>query len=176
MKKLLLFLLMFSVSWSFAQINWMSMNQALEAQKKEPKKIVIDFYTDWCGPCKMMEKRTYSHPEIVKYINSNYYAVKFNAEGTENVNYFERIFTNPNFKPKSKGRNALHEFAQFMNISGYPSVVFLDETGRPITSMMGFFSAKDLEPYLHMFASGEYKNIKTRDEWEKYQFKSKIED
>ena len=63
-----------------AQVNWMSMDQALEAQKKTPKKIMIKFYTDWCSMCKMMDKNTFSNPVITEYINDNYYAVKFNSE------------------------------------------------------------------------------------------------
>ena len=42
---------------SFAQskkINWMTFAEAIEAQKKVPKKILMDVYTTWCGPCKMV--------------------------------------------------------------------------------------------------------------------------
>lgn len=51
MKKLIFFLTFLSaVSAVQAQeINWMSMNEALEAQKKEPRKIFVDAYTTWCG-------------------------------------------------------------------------------------------------------------------------------
>ena len=31
------------------EINWMTIGEAEEANKKEPKKILIDVYTDWCG-------------------------------------------------------------------------------------------------------------------------------
>ena len=34
------------------EIKWMTMNEALAAQKKVPKKIFMDVYTTWCGPCK----------------------------------------------------------------------------------------------------------------------------
>ena len=35
-------------------INWMTIEEAVKAQKKEPRKIIIDVYTKWCGPCKMI--------------------------------------------------------------------------------------------------------------------------
>jgi thioredoxin-related protein len=154
------------------------MEQALTAQKTNPKKILIDFYADWCGPCKLMDKQTYSHPIISKYINENFYAVKFNAEGNQTVNFYDRVFTNPDFANKSKSKNAMHQFAKFMNVNGYPALVFLDENAQPITNLMGFFSAKELEPYITLFSKGEYKNIKTREQWENYQkkFKSKIKE
>ena len=35
-------------------INWVTMDKALELQKNTPKNIMIDIYTTWCGPCKMI--------------------------------------------------------------------------------------------------------------------------
>ena len=36
------------------EINWLTMNEALAKQKEVPKKIMVDMYTTWCGPCKML--------------------------------------------------------------------------------------------------------------------------
>ena len=33
---------------------------------------MVDVYTDWCGWCKKMDKETFNHPVIAKYINENY--------------------------------------------------------------------------------------------------------
>ena len=84
---------------SHAQIDWMTMDQALAAQKLEPKKIFMDVYTDWCGPCKLLDKKTFSNKKVIRYINQHYYAVKFNGEGTESVTYNNFTYTNPNYQP-----------------------------------------------------------------------------
>ena len=170
-------LLLFISFFAFSQVKWMTLEEALKAQELQPKKILIDFYADWCGPCKIMEKNTYNHPIIAEYLNEHYYPVKFNAEGNEKFTLFGRTFTNPDYR-EGKRRNGMHEFTQFMNVNAVPTIVFLDEKANPITLLQGALTAKELEPYIPFFANNEHWRIKTLEEWENYQkkFKSKIKD
>ncbi len=82
MKKLFLLVLFLGLgTYVQAQetVKWVTFEEALKLQKKKPKKIFMDVYTDWCGPCKMLDKQTFQNADVVKYLNENYYAVKFNA-------------------------------------------------------------------------------------------------
>lgn len=176
MKKIVFLFSLLASSIGFSQVNWMTMNQALKAQQENPKKILIKFYADWCSMCKMMERNTFNHPEIAKYINENYYAVKFNAEGNEKVEFVGKTFGNPNYNSHQKTGKARHQFAQYMNISAYPSTVFLDDDKALITGLVGYFEARDVEPYLALIATEKYKEVKTQEEWEAYRskFKGKV--
>ena len=58
------------------QVRWVSFSEAVELSKKEPRKILIDIYTDWCGWCKKMDATTYGDGAVVEYINRHFYAVK----------------------------------------------------------------------------------------------------
>ena len=177
MKKIASIFLLFLYAYSFAQVKWMTMDEALKVQKQNHKKILIDFYADWCGPCKVMEKKTYNHPVISKYINDHFLPVKFNTEGSETVNYLGQIYKNTGNKIK-KHKNSVHEFAEYMNVQSVPSLVFLDEMAQPITILNGLLTAPDLEPYLELINKNDYKKIKSRTEWDNYQkkFKSKLKE
>lgn len=176
MKKLLLVLLFVTAGGlvNAQKINWMSMNDALAAQADFPKKIIMDVYTKWCGPCKLLDKNTFSNKDVIKFINENFYPVKFNAEGTEEITYQEFTYTNPNYQDGRKGRNATHFFADALRINGYPSLVFFKDDGELIQAVSGYRTPKQLEIYLKMIANDDYLKLTTEDAWEKYQddFKS----
>lgn len=151
-------------------INWITLEQAMKAQAKKPKKIFMDAYTDWCGPCKMLDANTFQNADFVKYVNENYYAVKFDAEGNETINFKGKTYTNPNYDPaKDKARNSSHQLAQALQVRSYPSMIFLDEQGNFLHTAVGYMTAQQLEIYLKLFATNEYKNLKTEEDWKKYQ-------
>ena len=124
---LLVFFVLFFFKVQSQEINWISLEEVVEFQKTKPKNVIIDVYTNWCGPCKLMDKNTFSNPEIVDFINKNYYAVKFNAEGNQTVSFMDRIFKNPNYdSSRAQKRNSSHEFTRFLGINAYPSTLFFD--------------------------------------------------
>lgn len=126
------------------EIKWMSMDEALAAQKKKPKAIFMDVYTDWCGPCKLLDKNTFQTKEVADFINKNYYPVKFNGEGDVSVTYKGKTYTNPKFDPNRKGRNAVHEFTIFLKVQGYPSMIVFDEKGEIKQTIVGYYQPEGL--------------------------------
>ncbi|MBU2527105.1 MAG: thioredoxin fold domain-containing protein [Bacteroidetes bacterium] len=170
MKRIVLILMLIPVTLMAQEIKWMSLAEALEAQKKEPRKIMMDVYTNWCGPCKMMDKNTFANPDVAAYVSKYFYAVKFNAEGNENINYQGKAFVNTNYNPEhANKRSYQHPFAAFMRIEGYPSMVFLDEKGDFISPITGYRTPKQLEVYLKVFHTDAYKNINTAEDWQSFQ-------
>ena len=166
---LIILILIFNSNSIFAQeIKWMSMGEAQEAQKKIPKKIFMDVYTEWCGPCKLLDKNTFQNPDVSRYIIENYYAVKFNAEGMEEIKYYDQIFTNPNYDPNRKGRNATHQFTQFLGVKGYPTMVFFSENGDPIMPLVGYQKPKQIELFLKMIKQGDYQVFSKPEDFENY--------
>ena len=61
----------------FRQITY---EEALATAKTENKLVFIDFYTDWCGPCKMMMNKVFPQKVVGDFINSKFVPIKLNAE------------------------------------------------------------------------------------------------
>ncbi|MGV3460373.1 MAG: thioredoxin family protein [Flavobacterium sp.] len=150
MKKLLLalFIALGSMAVQAQEIKWMTMDEAVAAQKKKAKPIFMDVYTDWCGPCKMLDKNTFHDKEVVEYINANYYAVKFNAEGNSEVNYKGKKYTNPQHVAGRTGRNAVHEFTYLLKVEAYPSMMIFDTKGEVKERIVGYHTPDLLMPIL----------------------------
>lgn len=141
MKKILLLLFTLgTVTLQAQEIKWMTFDEAIAAQKKVSKPIFMDVYTEWCGPCKILDKKTFHDKAVADYINENYYAVKFNAEGNTEINFKGKQYTNPQYQEGRKGRNATHQFTAFLKVRGYPSMMVFDAKGNikePIVGNMG---------------------------------------
>lgn len=138
-----------------AKIKWVSIEQAQELVKNNPKKIFVDIYTDWCGWCKRMDANTFTHPEIVKYINENFYAVKLDAEQGEPIVFRGQKYVNEN----PGGRRSAHSFAAavLQGKMGYPSIAFFDEDLNLIHALSGYRPPEGLEPILVFFNDEVYK-------------------
>ncbi len=135
-------------------VRWMTWKEALEANKKVPKKFLVDIYTPWCGWCKKMEKSTFQQNYIAKYINQNYYPVKFNSENDVDILFQDKVY-----KLIRNGRKKYHELAIALTQGklSYPTIVFLDEDTHIIQSIPGFQDAATFELIMTYFAENHHK-------------------
>ena len=146
------------------QINWMTWDEmtAIRETDSVKKKIFIDFYTGWCGWCKKMDATTFSDPNIVTYMNQNFYAVKFDAETKDTIVFNNHTFinTDPTFVKKStNARGRAHWFAQSLLESqlSYPSYAMLDENFTRLMIWKGYKKQDELIGILVFFATNQYK-------------------
>ena len=144
------------------KVKWYSFEVAYLANKKKPKKVFVDVFTDWCGWCKKMDAETFTNPVIASYMMKNFYCVKLNAERKDTVIIDGQTFTNPH----PSNTRSTHQIANELlkgNMS-YPSYVFLNEKSQWLTVIPGYQNAHDFEAVLHYFAEDTYK----KTPWEEY--------
>lgn len=140
-------------------IRWMTWKEAMAASNKEPRKIFIDMYTDWCGWCKRMDATTFKDSVVIDFVNSHFYAVKLDAETMDTLEYKGKLY---NFVP---GYRANELAATLLNgRMSYPSSVFLDEQLYIISPVPGYMAPADFLPVLRYFGENHYKT-KT---WEEF--------
>ncbi len=166
---------------SFAQehkslTKFITFEEAVAAAKKNPKPILIDIYTQWCGPCKLMTKNTFGDEKVANYLNENFYCVKFDAESFDTVRLEVMVkdtvrengkivktqdkpfivkFANPS--PIGTPRSP-HQFANSI-LDGklaYPSLVFLNPNINRLEIKPGYLTPKQFEPIIKFYGSGAY--------------------
>lgn len=124
------------------KINWLTIEEAQELSEQEPRKIIMDVYTDWCGWCKKMDKTTFADEEVAQYVNENFYAVKLKADSNDKVTFKGKEF--------SKG-----ELAQAFRVTGYPTIVFFDKSFSKFQPVSGYRGANDFLALLEQFKEAE---------------------
>ncbi len=116
---------------AFFEGSWEELIQHVEETKKP---VFIDVYTVWCGPCLMMDKFTYSDPEVIKYVNDNFIAYKMDAEKGEGI-----------------------QLAKDFGISSYPTTIFISPNGGMMGAELGFM---DAEKFLKVLKKYQKKSAK----------------
>ena len=155
--KILIIILIAATAVSFIspnkeKINWITIKQLDEAYSKNPKPILLDVYTSWCGWCKEMDRTTYKNEKVVKYINEHYYAVKLDAESSDSLFFNDKKY-GYNARYKS---NELAEFLLFGRME-FPTTVFLPTIDARPAPLAGYLKPKEMEAPLKYFAEDAHK-------------------
>ncbi len=100
---------------AMAQTNFrhITFDEAKAAAKAESKLVFIDFYTSWCGPCKMMANQIFPQKEVGDYFNAKFVCVKYDAE------------------------KEAAELAKTFKVNAYPTFVIVDATGKLVGTKVG---------------------------------------
>ncbi len=146
-------------------VKWMNLSEASARLQNEKRPILIDLYTDWCGWCKIMDKKTYSNTKVARYLQENFYPVKVNAESRETMIWNGKSYNfNADFRT--------NDFAVYVTQGRleFPTTVIIPADGSEPQAIPGYLEPKDLELIVKYFGEGKYGKI-SFDEFQK-SFKS----
>ncbi|MCF0072377.1 DUF255 domain-containing protein [Dyadobacter sp. CY261] len=167
MKRILSLLTIFSVMLVFLSgfkadtdsrpaegIHWLTIEEAFVKIQTEPRKVLIDVYTDWCGWCKVMDRETFKDKAVADYINKKYYAVKLDAEQKATIKLGDK-----QFKYLEQGGRGINEIALALtnNQPSYPTTVFLDDHFNIIQPLPGYLKAKEFHQIITFFGEDYHK-------------------
>jgi len=127
-------------------VNWYHYQEGMRQAKESNKPILLDFYTDWCGWCKKMDKETYGNPDIQQFLNLNFIPIKINAESKEPVKVDGK---------EMKMKDLTRKYA----VRAYPTIVFLEPDGTPIAPWAGYSEAASFRKVLGFIQEKAYKKM-----------------
>jgi thioredoxin-related protein len=93
----------------------------LEKAKAEDKLVFMDVFTTWCGPCKMLDRNTFSDEEVGKKFNAQFVSYKLDAE-------------------KGEGIDIAAKYA----VEAYPNMLFVNGNGELVHRVVGYIPAEEL--------------------------------
>jgi len=131
------------------EIEWMAYDVGLQKAKAEEKHVFIDFTAKWCGWCKKMDQETFSRPEVIEMINTNFVPVKVDADSKHELNIDGYKITEKNL--------TRHEFG----VRGFPSYWFLKPDGTKLAKIRGYQPANYMMEVLAYIKDYKYDSTQT---------------
>lgn len=141
-----------SVSGQKPAVKWYTIQEAEKLAIVNPRPLMIDTFTDWCGWCKKLDKDTFSNPVIADILNTKFYPVKFDAEGKAPITFRGQKFINDG----KSGEAHQFAFALLKGQLSYPNLVFFNEKMQLLTNIPGYMEPKELEALLSFIAEKAY--------------------
>ncbi|MGH1353177.1 MAG: DUF255 domain-containing protein [Methyloligellaceae bacterium] len=106
------------------ELKWRDWNDtAFRDAKAQKKYVILDLEAVWCHWCHFMEERTYSHPEVIKYLKQGYITVRADQD-------------------------AHPDLASRYGDWGWPATIIFDGDGNEVAKFRGFIRPSLMIAYL----------------------------
>jgi thioredoxin 1 len=106
-------------SMNFLKMQEIGFEGVLKKAKSENKMVFMDVYAVWCGPCKLMDKTTFSDSLVAKKFNAEFISYKVNAEDVP-------------------GRVIVQKYM----VNAFPTYLFFSPNGELVNRLEGVFPPK----------------------------------
>jgi thiol:disulfide interchange protein len=110
------------VTGSFNFLDKETLTEVIEVAELQNKPVFMEFYTDWCLPCKIMDEEVFTNHELGRFFNDSFVSYKVDAESTNGNN-----------------------LAFLYRVKVYPTLIFVDHKGRELLRENGSVSVAELK-------------------------------
>jgi thioredoxin-related protein len=85
--------------------------------------LFLDFSTDWCSPCRRLERTTFRDPQVIQLLNDKYIPVKLDG-------------------------NKEKTLVELLKVQAYPTLLLADPNGQILRTIEGYLEANVLRQHL----------------------------
>jgi len=132
------------------KIKWTYLSDLNDSLSKSTKQILLKIETDWCGYCKLMDEKVFSHKKIINKFKNDFYFIKIDGECKDSL-HFDKKWYYPSIHQK---RGGVHELAKFFGEENgrlnYPCIVILDENLVVEKRIQGYLKRNDFIHWLQI--------------------------
>lgn len=117
------------------KLRWLSYDEGLEQAKKSKKFILLDFYSERCPWCKVLEEKVYNEKKIKGYLKENFILIRIYAYREERL-------------------------AQKYRVRYLPYILFLESDGKSVAAILpGYIPPNIFIKVLKYVEKGYYKRM-----------------
>lgn len=133
---------------------WYRFDQGLKKAEEENKNIMINFYSQWCGYCKKMDRYTFGDEEVKKILQENFIPIKVDGGSKNQLTLGKEKITEK-------------ELALKYGMTAFPTTLFLKSTGEKIpwvyNPVRGYIGADIFSEVLNYLKDDLYNKISFKD-------------
>jgi thiol-disulfide isomerase/thioredoxin len=107
-------------------VRWLDFASGLDRARAEGKLVLVDFYAEWCGPCKTMDRQTFTDARVVHALE-DVVPVRIDSEETQPRNGFVGA-----------------ALAEEYGVTGYPTLMLLNADGEIVARKFGAQTPRQL--------------------------------
>ncbi len=145
--------------------DWVYVYQdGIEQAKKESKPVLIDFYADWCNPCRMMDARVYTDPRVVKAMQE-FVCIKIDVVREEKIAFAYRIQSIPRtivlniFQENIGDRIGFLDSEEFIEFLDSTKVYWLKKVSGLVASVPTTSVVAPAQPRVYVTANTELSSV-----------------
>ncbi len=134
-------------------IKWKALKEATELHKKQPRKMLLNFYNYNKISCTLMRTQSFNHPEIAKVLNEKFYPVNIDVYSQDTLSIMGHDYINDN-KPYKYHQLPIAALEGKMT---FPAYIILDEDGKVLEKFRMYQTPEMMEVILKYYGNDEFK-------------------